>query len=98
MNKLKEIIQESGYKQNFIAQKLGVHRTEISQWIAERRRPRNDQITEMSKLFGCKIKDLYPDYKLQQKGNYEILTNTNYNINISLLFYVHDRVLSRNIL
>ena len=58
MNKLKEIIQESGYNQNFIAQKLGVLRTEISQWIADRRRPRNDQIRELSKLLRCKIKEL----------------------------------------
>ena len=65
MNRLKEIIQKSGYKQNFIAQKLWVHRTEISQWIADRRRPRNDQIRELSKLLRCKIKELYPDYKLQ---------------------------------
>ena len=65
MNKLKELIQESGYKQNFIAQQLDVHRTEISQWIADRRRPRNEQIRELSRLLKCKIKELYPDYKLK---------------------------------
>ena len=44
---------------------LGVHETEPSQWVAGRRRPRNDQIKQLAKLLGCKVKDLYPDYKPQ---------------------------------
>ena len=36
-----------------------------SQWIAGRRRPRNDQIKQLAKLLGCKVKDLYPDYRPQ---------------------------------
>ena len=64
-NKLKEAIINSGYKNTFLAQKLGVHSTELSQWIANRRRPRNEQIRNLAKLLGCKIKEIYPDYKLQ---------------------------------
>ena len=65
MNKLKEVIINSGYKNTFLAQQLGVHSTELSQWIADRRRPRNEQIRELSRLLKCKIKELYPDYKLK---------------------------------
>ena len=64
-NKLKEAIINSGYKNTFLAQQLGVHSTELSQWIANRRRPRNEQIRILAKLLGCKIKEIYPDYKLQ---------------------------------
>ena len=64
-NKLKEAIINSGYKNTFLAQQLGVHSTELSQWIANRRRPRNEQIRNLAKLLGCKIKEIYPDYKLQ---------------------------------
>ena len=64
-NKLKETINSSGYKQTFLASQLNVHKTEISQWIANRRRPRNEQIRDLARLLGCKIKDIYPDYKLQ---------------------------------
>ena len=44
---------------------LNVHNTEYSQWIAERRRPRNDQIKQLARLLKVKVKDLYPDYKPQ---------------------------------
>ena len=64
-NNLKEAIINSVYKNTFLAQKLGVHSTELSQWIANRRRPRNEQIRNLAKLLGCKIKEIYPDYKLQ---------------------------------
>ena len=64
-NKLKEAIINSGYKNTFLAQQLGVHSTELSQWIANRRRPRNEQIRNLAKILGCKIKEIYPDYKLQ---------------------------------
>ena len=65
MNKLKEVIINSGYKNTFLAQQLGVHSTELSQWIANRRRPRNEQIRDLARILGCKIKEIYPDYKLQ---------------------------------
>ena len=65
MNSLKKAINNSGLKQTFLANQLGVHKTEISQWIATRRRPRNEQIRSLARLLGCKIKDIYPDYKLQ---------------------------------
>ena len=48
-----------------LAQQLGVHSTELSQWIANRRRPRNEQIRDLARILGCKIKEIYPDYKLQ---------------------------------
>lgn len=64
-NKLKQAIINSGYKNTFLAQQLGVHSTELSQWIANRRRPRNEQIRNLAKILGCKIKEIYPDYKLQ---------------------------------
>ena len=64
-NKLKQAIINSGYKNTFLAQQLGVHSTELSQWIANRRRPRNEQIRNLAKILGCKIKEIYPDYNLQ---------------------------------
>ena len=64
-NKLKEAIVSSGYKNTFLAQQLGVHSTELSQWIANRRRPRNEQIRDLARILGCKIKEIYPDYRLK---------------------------------
>ena len=64
-NNLKEIINERGLKQSWLSKQLGVHDTEPSQWIAGRRRPRNDQIKQLAKLLKVRVKDLYPDYQPQ---------------------------------
>ena len=64
-NNLKEIINKRGLKQNWVCKELNVHNTEYSQWIAERRRPRNDQIKKLARLLKVKVKDLYPDYQPQ---------------------------------
>ena len=64
-NNLKQIINSRGLKAQWLSEELGVHETEPSQWVAGRRRPRNDQIKQLAKLLGCKVKDLYPDYKPQ---------------------------------
>ena len=64
-NNLKQIINSRGLKAKWISRELGVHETEPSQWVAGRRRPRNDQIKQLAKILGCRVKDLYPDYKPQ---------------------------------
>ena len=47
MNNIKEYIKKSGYKNEFIAQEIGCHHTEISQWIAERRKPSQCMVLEV---------------------------------------------------
>ena len=64
-NNLKQIINNRGLKQSWLSEQLGVHHTEPSQWIAGRRRPRNDQIKKLAKLLKVRVKDLYPDYRPQ---------------------------------
>ena len=66
-NNLKQIINDKGYKICWIAKQLNppVHNTEPTQWIAGRRRPRNDQIKQLAKLLKVRVKDLYPDYHPQ---------------------------------
>ena len=64
-NNLKQAINDRGLKAKWISRQLGVHETEPSQWVAGRRRPRNDQIKQLAKMLVCKVKELYPDYKPQ---------------------------------
>ena len=70
-NRLKEIINNSGYKQTFLASQLGVHKTEISQWIAERRRPSHNRLKKLSKLLKCRMSDLIPNLKFSRKVVYK---------------------------
>ena len=64
-NNLKQIINDRGLKQSWLCKELNVHHTECSQWIAERRRPRNDQIKQLAKPLKVRVRDLYPDYHPQ---------------------------------
>tara|TARA_R100000808_G_C2143499_1_gene151278 strand:+ start:650 stop:862 length:213 start_codon:yes stop_codon:yes gene_type:complete len=61
MNKIKEIIWESGYRKNYIAEQIGVHPSHISMWIAENRLPSKPNLRKLAKFLNCKIKDLYPE-------------------------------------
>ena len=47
-NNLKQIINSRGLKAKWLSEQLGVHETEPSQWVAGRRRPRNDQIKQLN--------------------------------------------------
>ena len=58
MNPIKEKILESGYKQSWIAEQLGVHFTEISQWVAGRRFPNRERRKALAKLLKCKMAEI----------------------------------------
>ena len=65
MNKIKEVIKKEGRKQKWIAEKIGVSETDVSSYIANRRKPNHERLTAMCRLLNCKIVDLYPNSKRQ---------------------------------
>ena len=65
MNKIKEVIKREGRKQKWIAEKIGVSETDVSSYIANRRKPNHERLTAMCRLLNCKIVDLYPNSKRQ---------------------------------
>ena len=65
MNKIKEVIKREGRKQKWIAEKIGVSETDVSSYIANRRRPNQARLTAMCRLLNCRIVDLYPNSKRQ---------------------------------
>jgi len=64
LNNIKQYILKSGYKNTYIAEQLGVHDTEISQWISSRRTPDRGKVRDMAKLLRCKMTDLYPNINI----------------------------------
>ena len=56
--KLKEAIQNSGLKQKFIADKLGVSEISISYWVNGTRNPSRDHVRNLAKICRCKMSDL----------------------------------------
>ena len=63
MNRIKEIIREKGLRANHIAEQIGVSDTDLSNYIAERRKPNHDRLIKLTKAIGCSIQDLYPNAK-----------------------------------
>ena len=60
INNLKTKIKESGYTAKYLAENvLFVHKTELSNWIAGRRRPKKQHIKALAKHLRCKMSDLY---------------------------------------
>ena len=61
MNKIKEVIWDSGFRKNYIAEKMGIVPSNISNWISGDRCPSKSNIRKLCKLLGCKVKDLFPE-------------------------------------
>ena len=63
MNNIKQVIREEGKRCNWVAQKLGVSASDISNWCSEERKPNQERLVALAKILGCKLSDLYPDIK-----------------------------------
>lgn len=64
-NNIKEYIQKSGLKNKFIANKIGCHNTEISQWISGGRTPTRERLKMLAQILNCRMIDLFPDIKFK---------------------------------
>ena len=68
-NNIKNMIDKSGLKQTFIANRLGFHPADISHWISGRRYMNKVVCKELAGILRCKMHDLYPTlYKDQHVG------------------------------
>jgi transcriptional regulator with XRE-family HTH domain len=63
MNNIKQVIKVSGYRKNYIAEKIGVPPSHISMWISEDRKASPERVRKLCKILGCKTVDLYPGEK-----------------------------------
>ena len=79
-NSIKEMIDKSGLKQTFIADRLGFHPADISHWISGRRLMGKVVCKDMAELLNCRMCDLYPNlniYKDSHKNKHLPLTIKN---------------------
>jgi DNA-binding XRE family transcriptional regulator len=57
--KLKNRIDEKGYKQRFIASKIGISETTLSKIVNGKIKPNYKTALEIAKLLGCKPDDIF---------------------------------------
>lgn len=60
MNRIKHYITKNGLKVKWIAEQIGCHHTEISNWISGRRRPNVHRAIKLANLCSCSVEDLFP--------------------------------------
>ena len=63
MNNIKSLVKKKGFRLNWVAKKLGVSDTDMSNYIAEQRTPNTERVNKLASLLDCSVKDLYPNAK-----------------------------------
>ena len=58
---LSYVKRTKGYQLSYIADRIGVHSSHLSMWIAEDRYPSQERLIKLTRALKCSVKDLYPD-------------------------------------
>ena len=59
MNKIKETLAKKGLKGSWLADQIGCHPTEISQWISGRRKPNLTKAIKVANVLNCSVEELF---------------------------------------
>ncbi|MBT1705873.1 helix-turn-helix domain-containing protein [Chryseosolibacter indicus] len=58
MNRIKEVLEEKGIKQTWLAEKLGKSYNMVNAYVQNRRQPSLDVLGQIAKILGINIKEL----------------------------------------
>lgn len=61
MNRIKEVLEEKGIKQTWLAEKIGKSFSQTNAYVCNRRQPSIELLYEIASLLGVKAKDLLVD-------------------------------------
>ncbi|MBN2746263.1 MAG: helix-turn-helix transcriptional regulator [Bacteroidales bacterium] len=68
MNRIKEVLDEKGIKQIWLAEKLGKSYNVVNGYVQNRQQPRIEVLYEIAKILGVSVKDLLIDNPLKTKN------------------------------
>lgn len=63
MNKIREIIKQKGLRSKWVADKLGVAESDLSNYKSGNRRVPQDKIVRLAKICGVSLKEMFPEIK-----------------------------------
>lgn len=69
LNKIKIILEESGRKQTYIAEKLGMSYQQINEWCNNKRQPSLENLYKIAEILDVEVKDLIIDKKELEDNN-----------------------------
>lgn len=61
MNRIKEVLDEKGIKQTWLAEKIGKSFSQTNAYVCNRRQPSIELLYEIASLLGVEAKDLLVD-------------------------------------
>ena len=61
MNRIKEVLEEKGLKQTWLAEKIGKSFSQTNAYVCNRRQPSIELLYEIASLLGVEAKDLLVD-------------------------------------
>jgi len=67
MNKIKEILEEKGIKQKWLAEKLGKSYNMVNSYVQNRQQPRLEILFEIAEILGVEVKDLIKENENREK-------------------------------
>ena len=63
MNRIKEVLEEKGIKQKWLAERLGKSYNMVNSYIQNRQQPRLEVLFELAKILNVEVKDLIQEKK-----------------------------------
>ena len=61
MNRIKEVLEEKGIKQTWLAEKIGKSFSQTNAYVCNRRQPSIELLYEIASILGVEAKDLLVD-------------------------------------
>ena len=61
MTKLNKLIEEKGFRKDFIARKIGISPGLLSKYISGERKPKLDTAKKLSEILDCSIEEIFFD-------------------------------------
>jgi putative transcriptional regulator len=64
MNRIKEVLDEKGIKQTWLAEKLGKSYNMVNGYVQNRQQPRIEVLYEIAEILGVSVKELLIDNEI----------------------------------
>ena len=67
MNRIKEVLEEKGIKQKWLADKLGKSYNMVNSYVQNRKQPRLEVLYDIAKILNVSVKELLIDNKITKE-------------------------------
>ena len=66
MNRIKEVLEEKGIKQTWLAEQLGKSYNMVNAYVQNRQQPRIEVLYEIAKILGVNVKEFLIDSNIKK--------------------------------